>query len=64
MWLEKPGLIGISATQSKNLINPSQAVTLKFEQGIDIVRRYEPGDPYGDVTLANNAKQSYLARKA
>ena len=64
MWLEKPGLIGISATQSKDLINPPQAVTLKFEQGIDLVRRYEPGDPYGDVTMANNAKQSYLAPRS
>ena len=23
------------------------------------MRRYEPGDPYGDVTIANNPKQGY-----
>lgn len=58
-WLEKPGKIGLSPTQSKDVINPPQAVTINFEQGISLVRRYEPGDPYGDVTIANDAKQSY-----
>jgi hypothetical protein len=58
-WLEKPGKVGLSPTQSKNIINPPQALSIKFEQGISLVRRYEPGDPYGDVTTANDARQRY-----
>jgi hypothetical protein len=58
-WLEKPGKVGLSPTESKDIIYPPQAVTIKFEQSISLVRRYEPGDPYGDVTIANDAKQSY-----
>jgi hypothetical protein len=58
-WLEKPGKVGLSPTESRNIIYPPQAVTIKFEQGISLVRRYEPSDPYGDVTVANDAKQRY-----
>ena len=58
-WLEKRGKVGLSPTQSKNIINPPQAVTIKFEQGIGRVRRYEPSDPDGDVTIANSPKQLY-----
>jgi hypothetical protein len=61
IWLEKPGLVGISSTQSKDVINAPQAVTLKFEQGISLVRSYEPGDPYGDVRVANDAKERFWA---
>jgi hypothetical protein len=35
-WLEKPGKIGLSATQSRDVINPPQAVTIKFEQGVSL----------------------------
>jgi hypothetical protein len=58
-WLEKPGKVGLSPTESRDVINPPQAVTIKFEQGISLVRRYEPGDPDGNVTIANDAKQRY-----
>jgi hypothetical protein len=58
-WLEKPGKVGVSPTESRNIIYPPQAVTINFEQRISLVRRYEPGDPYGDVTIANHPKQRY-----
>jgi hypothetical protein len=58
-WLEKPGKVGLSPTQSRNIINPPQALRIRFEQGISLVRRFEPGDPYGDVTTANDARQRY-----
>ena len=63
IWLEKPGKVGVSSTESRDIINPPQAVRVKFEQTVRLVRRYEPGDPYGDVTLANDAKQLYPAPK-
>jgi hypothetical protein len=62
-WLEKPGKVGISATESRDVINPPQAVRVKFEQGVSLVRKYEPGDPYGDVTIANEPKQRYSTPK-
>lgn len=58
-WVEKPGIQGLSPSRSRDIINPPQAVTMKFEQGVSLVRRYEPGDPYGDVTRANNPMESF-----
>lgn len=63
-WIEKNGIVGLSSTQAKDIINSPQAVTLKFEQGVDLVRRYEPGDPNGDVTTANNPRQQFSSPKS
>jgi hypothetical protein len=54
MWAEKQ-----SWRQGRALINPPQAVRIRFEQAISQVRAYRPSDQSGGIANSNLPKQTY-----